>query len=85
MEPYAWDAWDGARRDEAVDAARRHPALLADADAEKWAGREPGVREWAVRVQAARFQQLELRLEQWVQPDAAAELYRPGEDQSEEQ
>jgi hypothetical protein len=34
-EPNAWDAWDGAHPDEAADAVRQHPVLLADAGAGK--------------------------------------------------
>jgi hypothetical protein len=44
-EPNAWDAWDGARLDAAADAARPLPDLLPDADAEKWADREPDAPE----------------------------------------
>jgi len=39
--PNAWDAWDGAHPDVAVDAARQHPLLLA-ADVGRWAVPEPG-------------------------------------------
>lgn len=36
-EPNAWDAWDGAHPDEAADADRQLPGLLADVDAGKLA------------------------------------------------
>ena len=41
---FAWDAWAGARRDEAVDAAHPFPHLAAG-DAGKLAGRGRDVRE----------------------------------------
>jgi hypothetical protein len=41
--PGAWDAWDGARPDEAADVVRLR-LHLADADAGKWADLEPGDR-----------------------------------------
>ena len=75
-EPSAWDASDGARRDGGADAARLALLVpLADADAEKSAGREPGVR-------AQDELSPELLLEQWELQDAAAELCTRGADQS---
>ena len=75
-EPSAWDASDGARRDEEADAERLVLLeLLADADAEKLAGRERGVR-------AQDGLSLELLLEQWALQDAAAELCTRGADRS---
>jgi len=43
--PTAWDAWDGARRDEAADAPHQLLALPAAGDAEKSADPEQAVRE----------------------------------------
>jgi hypothetical protein len=77
-EPSAWGASDDARRDGEADAERLVLlALLADADAEKLAGRELGV-----RAQDELF--LELLLEQWALQHAAAELCTPGADRSAE-
>ena len=77
-EPSAWDAWDGARPDEEADAERLVLlALLADAGAEKSAGRELGG-----RVQDELFP--ELQREQWARQDAAAELCTRGADRSAE-
>jgi hypothetical protein len=72
LEPSAWDAWDGARRDEAADAPHQLLALLADEDAGKSADRER-----AVRAQDASFPpKLPLALLVPAEQDAEAEPYR---------
>ena len=45
LHPCVWGAWDGARQDAAADAAHPCRAVLADADAGKWAGLAPDVQE----------------------------------------
>ena len=59
------DAWAGVRRDAVADAIREVRRRRAG-DAEKWAGREPGVRERDGWRSAGRDE------EQWADRDAAA-------------
>jgi hypothetical protein len=80
-EPSAWDAWDGARRGEAVDAFHQLRALLADGDAGKSA--DP---ERVVRAQdASSPRELPLALLALAEQDAEAEPCRPDAAQSGEQ
>jgi hypothetical protein len=79
--PSAWDALDGARRDEAADAPHPRQALLAAGDAGKSA--DP---ERVVRAQDASFlPELPLALLVPAEQDAVAELYRPDVARSGEQ
>jgi hypothetical protein len=81
LEPSAWDALDGARRDAAADANRQRQALLADGGAGKSA--DP---ERVARARDASFlPELPLALLVLVEQDAAVEPYKPDEAQSAEQ
>lgn len=79
--PSAWDAWDGARRDEAADVRHQLRALLAAGDAGKSADPERGV-----RARDASFPPgLPLALLVLAEQDAEAEPYRPDVARSGEQ
>ena len=80
-EPSAWDAWDGARPDVAVDATHQRRPLLADGDAGKSA--DPAR---AALAQDASFQpELPLARLASAPQDAVVELYKPDAAQSAEQ